>query len=85
MRKQDFILAFTALMLMSCLLKDNKESRRVNDSAVDEFYFGADLSYVNQILDFKGVYKERGKAASPYHIFKNHGANLVRLRLWNDP
>jgi len=86
MKKTEIILAFTALALMSFLLQGSKKATRdVDKSDVNEFYFGADLSYVNQILDFKGVYKEGGKVANPYHIFKNHGANLVRLRLWNNP
>jgi len=50
-----------------------------------KFYFGADLSYVNQILDHNGVYKDEGETRDPYRIFRDHGANLVRLRLWHDP
>jgi arabinogalactan endo-1,4-beta-galactosidase len=51
----------------------------------DTFYFGADLSYTNQILDHGGVYKDSGMVETPYEIFKHHGANLVRFRLWYDP
>lgn len=50
-----------------------------------EFYFGADLSYVNQILDRGGVYKDNSEVRSPYRIFKDHGTGLVRLRLWHNP
>jgi arabinogalactan endo-1,4-beta-galactosidase len=49
------------------------------------FYFGADLSYVNQILDQGGVYKDGGATKNPYQIFKDHGTKLVRLRLWHNP
>jgi arabinogalactan endo-1,4-beta-galactosidase len=49
------------------------------------FYFGADLSYVNQVLDHKGVYKDQGLSKNPYHIFKEKGANLARFRLWHTP
>jgi arabinogalactan endo-1,4-beta-galactosidase len=49
------------------------------------FYFGADLSYVNQILDRNGVYKAQGTVQSPYKIFHDNGTNLVRLRLWHNP
>ncbi len=51
----------------------------------DTFYFGADLSYVNQIVDHGGVYKDEGEVRNPYRIFKDHGTNLVRLRLWHNP
>ncbi|HEY9044316.1 MAG TPA: glycosyl hydrolase 53 family protein [Ohtaekwangia sp.] len=49
------------------------------------FYLGADLSYVNQILDHNGIYKDGGVVKDPYTIFKDHGTNLVRLRLWHNP
>jgi len=47
-------------------------------------YLGADLSYVNEMEDCGAVYRENGVAKDPYRIFKDHGANLVRVRLWND-
>jgi arabinogalactan endo-1,4-beta-galactosidase len=49
------------------------------------FYFGADLSYVNQILDRGGVYKDENVTKDPYEIFATHGTDLVRLRLWHNP
>lgn len=49
------------------------------------FYFGADLSYVNQILDHGGVYRDDGEERSPYRIFKDQGTDIVRLRLWHNP
>jgi arabinogalactan endo-1,4-beta-galactosidase len=52
---------------------------------VDKFCMGADLSYVNQILDHSGVYKDSNEVRDPYRIFKEHGANLVRVRLWHTP
>jgi len=52
---------------------------------VDEFVMGADLSYVNQVLDHGGVYRDSGLVKDPYRIFSGHGANVVRLRLWHNP
>ncbi|SDL06286.1 arabinogalactan endo-1,4-beta-galactosidase [Catalinimonas alkaloidigena] len=49
------------------------------------FYQGVDLSYVNQILDHGGTYRDSGEVRSPYRIFKDHGANLARFRLWHQP
>ena len=46
---------------------------------------GADLSYVNQILDHGGTYRDSGKIKDPYRIFASHGANVVRLRLFHTP
>ena len=50
-----------------------------------EFVMGADLSYVNQILDYGGVYKDSGYIADPYQIFKKYGANVIRFRLFYNP
>ncbi len=49
---------------------------------LDEFVMGADLSYVNQIMDVGGHYAEN---ENPYVLFADHGCNLVRLRLWHSP
>lgn len=51
----------------------------------DEFCMGADLSYVNQIEDNGGSYKDSLKKMDPFTIFRNHGANTVRVRLWYNP
>ncbi|MBK7171740.1 MAG: glycosyl hydrolase 53 family protein [Bacteroidales bacterium] len=52
---------------------------------LDKFCMGADLSYVNEVQDHGGIYRDSGKIVDPYLIFKNHGCNLVRIRLWNHP
>jgi arabinogalactan endo-1,4-beta-galactosidase len=48
-------------------------------------YFGADLSFANEIDDCGAVYRENGAQADVYRIFKDHGANLIRIRIWNNP
>lgn len=55
------------------------------NSSSQNFYFGNDLSYVNQMEDGGAVYKENMQAKDVYHIFADHGTNLVRVRLWVDP
>ena len=50
------------------------------------FYYGADLSYVNEMEDCGAIYKnDKGIAQDPYKIFKEAGTNLVRVRLWHNP
>ena len=49
------------------------------------FYFGADLSYVNEMEDCGAVYKLQNEERDAYEIFEEHGANLIRLRLWHTP
>lgn len=49
------------------------------------FYLGVDLSYVNEMEDCGAVYTENGVSQDPFHLFSEHGANLVRARLWHNP
>jgi arabinogalactan endo-1,4-beta-galactosidase len=49
------------------------------------FFFGADLSYVNEMEDCGAVFKDNGVATDPFEIFAHHQCNLVRLRLWHTP
>lgn len=50
-----------------------------------EFVMGADLSYVNQILDKGGAYRDSGNVENPYKIFSEYGTDVARFRLWHDP
>lgn len=67
-------LFFTALII-GCL----------NTVIAQPFYFGADLSYVNEMEDCGVVYKQDGVVKDVYEIFTEHDVNIVRLRLWHTP
>lgn len=84
------VIEFMLLLLsLSCTKDSGKETGKDGSNndfySTDEFVMGADLSYVNQIEDHGGVYKDSAMVRDPYHIFRNHGTNLVRLRLWHNP
>lgn len=49
------------------------------------FFFGADLSYANEMEDCGVTYKENGLTKDVHQIFADNGCNLVRLRLWHSP
>ena len=49
------------------------------------FYFGVDLSYVNEMDDCGAVYLENREPRDAFQLFSDHGANLVRARLWHNP
>ncbi len=53
--------------------------------AASPFYFGVDLSYVNEMEDCGAVYRENGEERDPFTLFAAHGATLVRARLWHNP
>lgn len=51
-----------------------------------DFYYGADLSYVNEMIDCGATYSNsQNVIEDPYTIFSDAGANLVRVRLWHNP
>lgn len=50
-----------------------------------EFSMGVDLSYVPQVEDYGGRYRDSGQQRDPFRIMRDHGANTVRLRLWHTP
>ena len=56
-----------------------------NTLLAQNFYFGADMSYVNEMEACGVTYYENQQAKDPYDIFASHGCNLVRLRLWHTP
>lgn len=48
------------------------------------FYFGADLSFANEMDDCGAVYRVHGQPQDVFHIFRDAGHNLVRIRIWNN-
>lgn len=73
------------LILAQACSTDNSLNNEENDHK-NSFYYGADLSYVNEMEDCGASYKdENGITRDPYNIFHDAGANLVRLRLWHTP
>ncbi len=49
------------------------------------FAVGADLSFLKMAEDHGTVFKDSGKVKPGLEIFKDHGYNWVRLRLFNNP
>ena len=66
------------VVLLACLKKEQI-------SSTSELYLGADLSYVNEMIDCGGIYRSNGAPVEPYQFFAKKGANLIRLRLWHNP
>jgi arabinogalactan endo-1,4-beta-galactosidase len=56
-----------------------------NSNAQPQLYLGADLSYINEIEDCGGNYYANGQKVDPFILFKECGANIVRVRLWHTP
>lgn len=77
--------ALVILALIACAVFIVWRVLREGGDGETAFYFGVDLSYVNEVEDCGAVFLEGGIPQDPYDIFENHGANLVRARLWHDP
>lgn len=75
------------LALASCTSNDGAGGSPIIDPPEDAgFYYGADLSYVNEMEDCGATYYNgEGQAEDPFSIFKNAGTNLIRVRLWHNP
>jgi len=50
-----------------------------------EYAIGADLSFLKQAEDRGIVFKDEGQAKPGLQIFKDHGYNWIRLRLFHTP
>lgn len=72
------------LLLLCCSSSDNPTPVKPPVEKKD-LLFGADLSYVNQIIDKGGVYKTNGVVRNPYEIFAEAGTGIARFRLWHNP
>ena len=84
MNKNSIILILSVL-LISCS-KDDSEPLIIENPSSNVFYYGADLSYVNEMEDCGAVYKDSNENfKDPYKIFAEAGTNLVRIRLWHNP
>lgn len=51
----------------------------------EKFIMGSDLSYVNALEGYGAKFKDKQGVKDAYKIFKDHGNNLVRIRLWHNP
>ena len=50
-----------------------------------DYAIGADLSFLKQAEERGTVFKDDGKARPGLEIFKEHGYNWIRLRLFHTP
>ena len=78
------------ILLILAIVSCKKSNTIIPEIEIPEetpaFYYGADLSYVNEMLDCGAkYYNAQGEEKNPYTIFKEAGTNLVRVRLWHNP
>jgi arabinogalactan endo-1,4-beta-galactosidase len=76
MRGNRFIIAGMAASLISL---------SAAQAAEPPIYLGVDISYANEMDDCGAVYKSGGQTVDQFKFFKSAGANVARIRIWNDP
>ena len=82
---KNLIILILSVLLISCS-KDDSEPVIIENPSSNVFYYGADLSYVNEMEDCGALYKDSNENfKDPYKIFAEAGTNLVRIRLWHNP
>src|SRR6516164_362466 len=74
---REWNLRLVLLCLLSLMI-----TRRATAS---DYAIGADLSFLKQAEDRGTVFKEAGQAKPGLQIFKDHGYNWIRLRLFHTP
>ncbi|MDZ7660115.1 glycoside hydrolase family 53 protein [Fodinibius sp.] len=88
------LIGFLSLIVISCgsdstINKgsgdDDNGSNKPPEETTGDFVMGADLSYVNQILDHGGTYRDSSEVENPYKLFSEYGTDVARFRLWHDP
>ncbi|TDY13908.1 arabinogalactan endo-beta-1,4-galactanase [Meridianimaribacter flavus] len=81
------LLLFSALACSSDTNNTNQDPTDDDAAPIeDSFYYGADLSYLNEMEDCGATYKDaNGVTKDPFTIFQEAGTNLVRVRLWHNP
>jgi len=82
------LLHFIPILFLACLSCKQEKPENMKEPVFytpDQMVMGADLSYVNQILDHNGTYRDSGKIKDPYRIFREYGTNVARFRLFHTP
>lgn len=57
----------------------------IDSSYADDYFIGADLSFLKQAEERGTVFKDNGQARPGLQIFRDHGYNWIRLRLFHTP
>ena len=82
-RKAWFLPVLCVLLAMCALIPPGAQGQ--GDPVAEPVFLGVDLSYINEMEDCGGVYREGGRRVEPFTLFAERGANLVRVRLWHTP
>ncbi len=72
-------------LCMGAILVLTPYSTQIGTAMAADYAVGADLSFLKQAEDRGTVFKDDGQAKPGLQIFKDHGYNWIRLRLFHTP
>lgn len=75
----------SSCLLMSLIAAVTSHAAVRTSQYPGDYAIGADLSFLKQAEDRGTVFKDKGVAKPGLQIFKNHGYNWIRLRLFHTP
>jgi arabinogalactan endo-1,4-beta-galactosidase len=85
-KKTGFAFFLAAILIaISCSFCTDESTDFITKSSDTNFYFGADLSAVNMVEDYGASFKDSSLTKDPFVLFKSHGCNVVRVRLFHNP
>src|SRR5262245_15191239 len=76
MKKKPLLILAFLILTLSTLAAQEKPS---------DFMKGADVSFLAEIEDMGGKFYEKGVYKDVLDLFKDHGFNYVRLKIWHTP
>ncbi|HEX9972476.1 MAG TPA: glycosyl hydrolase 53 family protein, partial [bacterium] len=79
------ILFLAVFVSITAFANDSGNEQNYIESVEISFIKGTDISFLPQVEDNGGIYKEAGIQKGPLQIFKDHGFNYIRLKLWHTP
>lgn len=79
-----FIL-FSVLLLTQAAVSEAQDTTRVDGTVDITYAVGADLSFLKMAEDSGTVFKDEGVPKPGLEIFRDHGYNWIRLRLFHSP
>ena len=79
--KKHLLRLIASASVQTALISFAVTSPALAQSSTHDLWFGADLSYVNEMQDCGAHYSFDG-LTDPYAIFSRAGTNLVRVRIW---
>jgi arabinogalactan endo-1,4-beta-galactosidase len=72
-------------LVIGCLACISWQTGIITPLYAQEYAIGADLSFLKQAEDSSRVFKDGNQSKPGLDIFKHHGYNWIRLRLFHTP